>query len=129
MRKILGALIAAFASSAAPFGAALAADAALIREGRAAAKVCQACHDFHHEKRKFGPHLVQVLGRPVASVALYPYSAGLKGLGGIWTEDRLANFVNDPAGYAPGVAMNFEGFHDMAKARAVVAYLAAQAKQ
>lgn len=94
-----------------------------LRAGRAAAKVCLACHHFKREKRKFGPHLVKLLDRPVATAANYQYSEALKGLGGVWSEDRLASWLNDPAGYAPGSTMKFDGYKDMEKSRAVVAYI------
>lgn len=94
------------------------------REGRALTKPCKVCHDLRREKRKFGPHLVGIVGRPVASADRYKYSDPLKALGGMWTENRIANFINDPKSYAPGTNMNFKGFNDMTKARLAAAYIA-----
>jgi len=104
--------------------AAAASDADTLRAGREAAKVCETCHHFTRSVDKFGPPLVGVVGRPIASIARFPYSAALKGVGGTWTEERIAAFVNDPKAFAPGTAMKFEGYKDLATARAVAAYVA-----
>jgi cytochrome c len=99
-------------------------DRQLRKEARALTKPCKACHDLRREKRKFGPYLVGVVGWPVASVERYKYSDALKALGGVWTEERIATFINNPAAYAPGTNMKFKGFNDMTKARLAAAYLA-----
>jgi len=112
-------------AAGAPARAADTPDAETLREGRQAAKVCSACHHYGRAKRKFGPHLVKIIGRPIASVR-FPYSDALKALGGEWTEERLAEFLFDPNGYAPGTEMKFDGFKDMEKARAAAAYIAAR---
>lgn len=122
------ALLAAVAVCAAMYalggGDAAAADRATLKEGRKAIRPCAACHDFRSQRRKFGPNLVQVVGRDVATIEGFRYSDALKRLGGVWTEARLAEFLNDPAAYAPGNAMRFPGFKDMATARAAAAYIA-----
>lgn len=124
MRRALIAALALAAVTIGPTGGALAQDdKALLMEGRIAAKVCLACHHFKRAKRKFGPHLVNIIGRPVASAAPFQYSDALKALGDVWTEERLAAFVNNPAAYAPGTNMKFDGFQDERKARAAVAYI------
>jgi cytochrome c len=94
------------------------------REARALVKPCKVCHQLTRPKRKFGPHLVNVIGRPVAGAEGYKFSKAMKALGGAWTEERLAAFLNDPAAYAPGTDMKFPGYKDMAKARLAAAYLA-----
>lgn len=124
MRRALIAGLVLAAAMIGPSGGAMAADdKALLNEGRAAAKICHTCHHFKRAKRKFGPHLVDIIGRPVASAAPFQYSDALNALGGVWTEERLAEFVNHPEGYAPGTNMKFKGFQDERKARAAVAYL------
>lgn len=125
-RRLLAAALFALGLSAPP---AVAADADTIRAGREAAKICETCHHFTRSVDKFGPPLVGVIGRPVASVARFPYSPAMKGLGGEWTEERIAEFVNDPKAFAPGTSMNFEGYKDMAKARAVAAYVAVRTRR
>lgn len=124
MRRVLVAALALAALTFGPTGSAMAEDdKALLKEGRFAAKVCLACHHFKRAKRKFGPHLVDIIGRPVASAAKFQYSNALTALGGVWTEERLVVFVNHPEGYAPGTNMKFDGFQDERKARAAVAYI------
>jgi len=124
MRRILfGALTLAVLTFGPTGGAVADDDKALLSEGRAAAKVCLACHHFKRAKRKFGPHLVDIIGRPVASAANFQYSNALTALGGVWTEARLAEFLNHPEAYAPGTNMKFDGFQDERKAHAAVAYI------
>lgn len=122
LKIIRSALLAAIVASF-PIMPAAAEDRDARREGRALIKPCKACHDLRREKRKFGPHLVGIVGRPVASADKYRYSDPLKALGGVWTEARLAEFINAPNAYAPGTNMKFKGFNDMAKARMAAAYL------
>ena len=94
-----------------------------LREGRKAARACAACHHLTREVRKFGPHLVGVIGRPVAGLPDFEYSAALKALGGVWTEERLADFLNAPQEYAPGTTMKFPGFNDRTKAINAAAFV------
>ncbi|MGZ0189526.1 MAG: c-type cytochrome [Alphaproteobacteria bacterium] len=106
----------------APLESVRAADAKLIKEGRRAAKVCKACHHFIREKRKFGPHLVKLINRPVASADKFRYSDALKAVGGVWTEERLAAFLYNPQSFAPGTNMKFKGYRNKAKSKAAAAY-------
>lgn len=107
-------------------GNAQAADKATLTEGRKATKICLTCHHFKKPKRKFGPHLVGLLGRPIASADDYKYSKALKALGGEWDEERLFGFLMNPAEFAPGNAMKFRGFRDEDKTRAAIAYMKAR---
>ena len=52
-----------------------------------------------------GPSLIGLIGRPVAGDPTYAYSEALRSAGGIWTRDRLANFLENPQRFAPGTAM------------------------
>jgi cytochrome c len=117
---LAGAMSAALVSAAAPAGAE---DRQTRRENRALIKPCKACHDFRREKRKFGPHLVGVIGRPIASAPGYKYSGALTALGSEWTKERLAAFLNDPQAFATGTNMKFPGFKDEAKAERAAAYI------
>ena len=118
----IAALIAALLLAATQATAAT--DAETLRAGREAAKICETCHHFTRPVEKFGPPLLGIVGRPVASIPRFPYTPVLKGVGGEWTEERIAEFVNDPKAFAPGTSMNFDGYKDMATARAVAAYIA-----
>ncbi len=56
-----------------------------VAKGATLAKACGACHNFDKGAgAKVGPPLYGVLGRPVASIAGFAYSDGLKGKGCDW---------------------------------------------
>jgi cytochrome c len=99
-----------------------------LRDGRKAVRTCVACHHFTRDVQKFGPPLVDVIGRPVAADKTYAYSPALKALGGVWTEERLAAFLNNPNEYTPGTTMKFPGFNDMTRARNAAAFIARSQK-
>lgn len=54
-----------------------------------------------------GPNLNGVIGRPIASMEGFPYSAGMKafGAGKTWTPELIAQFIQDPKAMVPGTAM------------------------
>jgi cytochrome c2 len=66
---------------------------------------CLYCHHLGPTNQSdLAPSLTGLLGRPIASDG-FPYSAGLRKVGGIWTEDALRRFLSDPAGFANGTPM------------------------
>jgi cytochrome c len=69
-------------------------------------KKCGACHKVEPGANATGPSLYGVVGRPVGSVDGFGYSAGLSGLGGDWTPERMNDFLANPKAYAPGTAMS-----------------------
>jgi cytochrome c len=91
-----------------------------IKQGQADVRVCQACHNFQKgQANNVGPNLYGVVGRPVASVAGFNYSAALKAKGGTWTFDALNTWLKNPRGDVPGTLMTFAGI-DNEKERADV---------
>lgn len=72
---------------------------------------CLSCHSLD-ERQGIGPNLENIVGRPVASVTAYPYSAALRRLAGRWTEERLDHFLRNPAEFAPGTTMSMDGVTD-----------------
>jgi len=93
---------------------------ASIKQGQADVRVCQACHTFQKgQAGNVGPNLYGVVGRPVASVAGFNYSAALKAKGGTWTFDALNAWLKNPRGDVPGTLMTFAGI-DNEKERADV---------
>jgi cytochrome c len=93
-------------------------------KGAQFAKVCQTCHNFEKGAGpKIGPPLYGVVGRPIASIAGFPYSDSLKGVGGNWTFEALNVMVGSPKAEAPGTKMTFPGEHDAQKRADILAYL------
>ncbi len=97
---------------------------ASTERGTQVAKQCQACHNFAEgQGPKVGPDLYGVVGRPIASVAGFNYSAALKAKGGTWTFDALNAWLTKPSGYAPGTAMTFAGLSNEKQRADLIAYL------
>jgi glucose/arabinose dehydrogenase len=84
---------------------------------------CMSCHDLPSQARNSGVSLNGIVGRPVASLPNFSYSKSLLELGGIWTEERLDSFLENPAGYAPGNAMDVPGVPEPDARRALIEYL------
>jgi len=92
--------------------------------GAQVAKQCQACHNFQEGAgAKVGPDLYGVVGRQVASVSGFNYSAPLKALGGTWTFEALNKWLTKPSADVPGTNMTFAGITSEKQRADVIAYL------
>jgi cytochrome c len=92
--------------------------------GEADVRPCRPCHSFERSAvAKVGPPLYGVVGRPVASIAGFRYSAAMKALGGEWTYDRLERLLADPSVFLAGTRMSFPGEPDAQKRADILAYL------
>jgi cytochrome c len=88
---------------------------------------CASCHDATTSaSAKIGPNLRGVVGRQVASLAGYRYSAALKAQNFVWDHAHLDAWLTNPNALVPGTAMAFAGMPDAADREAVIGYLAAQ---
>ena len=101
---------------------------ASVETGQATFKKCQACHSGEKGgPNKVGPHLWDVVDRPVASISDFSYSGGMKdfseGSSKHWTYDNLYHFLKNPKGYVAGTAMGFAGIKDPQGRADVIAYL------
>ena len=81
---------------------------------------CGGCHSV--DSNRIGPRHRNVVGRAVASVPGYNYSAALRNLGGVWTPARLDQWLRGTQKMAPGSRMYLE-MNDAAQRRLIVAYL------
>ena len=89
---------------------------------------CKACHDNEKGVNKVGPTLKGVVGRKVASVADYKYSAAMAALGAtgaVWDEAELTKYLPAPKALVPGTKMAFGGLKKPEDVANVIAYLAA----
>jgi cytochrome c len=117
-----GAAAAAAAPAEVPIESLLA--AASVERGTQVAKQCQACHNFQEgQGAKVGPDLYGVVGRPVAAVPGFNYSAPLKAKGGTWTFDALNTWLTKPSADVPGTAMTFAGLSNPKQRADLIAYL------
>ena len=101
-----------------------------VERGEVVFQKCYACHSVvPGETGLTGPNLFGVVGRAIASVPGFEYSAALEALPvrgyQVWTEAALDAFLTSPEDFAPGTAMTFVGLPDANERAALIAYLAA----
>jgi cytochrome c len=97
---------------------------ASIADGTQIAKQCEMCHNLGKgEGAKIGPPLYGVVGRPVASIPGFNYSAPLKAKGGTWTFDALDKWLENPRADVPGTLMTFAGLPSEKQRAEVIDYL------
>jgi len=99
-----------------------------VAKGEAFARRCIACHTFEEGgANRVGPHLWEVVNRPIASVADYAYSDAMvaysEGGAKIWDYDTLGPYLEDPRGHVPGTKMVFPGIRSEEDRANIVAYL------
>jgi len=67
------------------------------------------------------PSLSNLINRPVASDKDFKkYSDAMKQLGGIWTRNKLAKFLTNPADFAPGTNMAMAPMTDLRRVRKLI---------
>jgi cytochrome c len=104
-------------------------------KGKAAFAKCGICHQVGPgAKTLVGPELNGIVGRKAASVADYPYSAGMKKLGEqgfVWTEENIDKWITDPKAMIPDspMALAFAGVPDAGERADIIAYLKTQTAQ
>jgi cytochrome c len=123
MRSLCLLATAAFCAVAAPVWAQPPGDAAA---GQALYEAkCGGCHSV--EANRVGPRHRDVVGRKVASLTDYDYSAAIRKLGGVWTAARIDVWLQGPQAMAPGSKM-FLSVSDPEQRRDIIAYLASVSK-
>jgi cytochrome c len=89
---------------------------------------CASCHDVATiPSAKIGPNLHGVVGRRVASLEGYRYSAALKSQNFVWDTAHLDAWLTNPNALVPGTAMAFAGISQAADREAIIGYLETQA--
>ncbi len=90
-------------------------------------KRCAACHTVDKGGANgVGPNLHAVVGRAVASVPGFAYSAAMRARGGAWDTSALDAYLAAPAKFVPGNRMAFAGIGEPAERQALILYLEAQ---
>lgn len=88
---------------------------------------CSTCHSVDAPRTRMGPHLMGVVGRPMAGVTDYGhYSQALKDAGAagrVWTEEELQKFISSPKKAMPGTSMRFFGLWSETDIDDLIAYL------
>ena len=68
-----------------------------------------------------------MVGRPVGHEPGYRYSAAMAQAGGVWDEQRLYDFLENPREHVLGTKMTFVGMKDGQRRADIIAYLKTQA--
>jgi cytochrome c len=85
---------------------------------------CAICHAVTADApKKIGPTLAGVAGKPAATRPGIAYSPALKAAKINWTDDKLDQYLAQPAKTVPGTKMAFAGVSDAKKRADLVAYL------
>lgn len=97
-------------------------------KGETLFKKCMSCHTAEKGAgNKVGPNLYGVVGRPIAHLTDFGYSAAMKEFsqGGkeVWDWDHLNHFLTAPKKYIKGTAMGFAGDKKDAERADIMAYL------
>jgi len=99
-------------------------DAAVAQDVPEAFEVCISCHAYLPDEPPLeGPSLWQVVGRRIASIESFEYSAGLRGVAGQWDRPTLDRFLAAPQAFAPGIKMTFGGVRNAADRAVVLDFL------
>jgi cytochrome c len=72
------------------------------------ATTCANCHSIEAGVNKVGPTLFDIVGRPIASVQGYEYSAKMRAASKdwkVWDDSHLNTYLNDPRRVLKGVRM------------------------
>ena len=83
-----------------------------VAKGEQVFKKCMACHTVNDKTNKVGPHLVGIVGRPVASVEGYNYSESMKAhaaTSAVWDEAALQAYLENPKAIVAKSKMAFAG--------------------
>lgn len=89
-------------------------------------KKCKACHTAEDAKNKVGPHLVDIVGRPVASIEGFKYSKAMTAFAAedkVWDVETLTIYLKKPKDLIKKTSMAFAGLKKDADIENIVVYL------
>ena len=98
-----------------------------VEAGRAGFGQCRSCHAVEAGVNRVGPSLHGVVGRAVGTEAGYRYSTAMAAAGGVWDEQRLYDYLENPREHIVGTKMTFAGIKDGQRRADIIAYLKTQA--
>lgn len=97
-----------------------------VAKGEQVFKKCMACHTVSDKTNKVGPHLVGIVGRPVASVEDYKYSDDMiayGATGAVWDEAALQAYLEKPKAVVSKTKMAFAGLNKEDEREDLIAFL------
>ena len=97
-----------------------------VAKGEQVYKKCMACHTINDKTNKVGPHLVGIVGRPVAAVEGYKYSDDMKAYaatGAVWDEGALQAYLEKPKAVVAKTKMAFAGLNKEDERADLIAFL------
>jgi len=105
----------------------LTASAADASHGEKLWKKCRSCHVLDESgKRKTGPTLSDIIGRPAGATGGYRYSKALAAAGKdglVWTKESLDAFLEEPKVFLKGTKMTFRGMKKPEDRADLIAFL------
>lgn len=89
---------------------------------------CSACHSWNEGgPNGTGPNLHGIVGKDIASTSGFTYSSALSGIEGVWTYEKMNEWLANPGGFARGTSMAYAGLRSPRRDNDrvnVIAYLA-----
>ena len=70
--------------------------------GKKVFRKCAACHFYNKDRKKLGPHLIEIVGRKIGSVENFKYSKSFKAIAEgdlVWDETLLDEYLSDPRAF------------------------------
>ncbi len=95
-----------------------------MSSGKSIFSQCIACHSVEPNVHQIGPSLAGIMNRKIGSVVDYRYSKALRSTNGVWNEDSMNAFLENPQVAIPGNRMPYSGLSSPAERSALIAYLA-----
>jgi cytochrome c len=84
---------------------------------------CKTCHKDEAGKNGIGPSLYGVIGHKAGIAPNYNYSGAMKNSGLTWTEQTLADYLENPRKKVAGTKMTYAGLQKPQDRANVIAYL------